>query len=196
MKIHALTASSFIGFLMLGVLFLPFGSLLANSGPSNSFQLQAGDRLEITVYREADLTGVYEIDPAGTLNFPLVGEIQVGGLRVDELLSRLNWNLRKYLVNPQVSISRAEVTIKSISVLGQVKKPGAFDYTPGLTIMRLIAQAGGFERVANKRNVRILRIVNGKKESVIVNGTAIINGEAEDPAAEPGDMIFVSEAIF
>lgn len=168
----------------------------AKTEQSGSFQLQAGDRLEITVYREEDLSGVYEIDPAGSLTVPLVGEMHVAGLRVDELLERLKWNLKKYLVNPQVSISRAEATIKSISVLGQVKKPGAFDYDPGLTIMRLISRAGGFERAANKRKIRIVRMVNGKKESLIVNGAAIINGDEDDPAVEPGDMIFVSEAIF
>ncbi len=168
----------------------------ATAEQSGSFQLQAGDRLEITVYREDDLSGVYEIDPAGSLTFPLIGEMQIAGLRVDQLLERLTWNLRKYLINPQVSISRAETTIKSISVLGQVKKPGAFDYTPGITVMRLISQAGGFERAANKRKIRVVRMVNGKKESLIINGAAIINGDEEDPAVEPSDMIFVSEAIF
>ncbi len=162
----------------------------------SSFQLHAGDRLAIAVYREEDLSGVYEIDPAGALNFPLVGEMRVAGLRVDELLGRLNWNLRKYLVNPQVSVSRAETTIKSISVLGQVKNPGAFDYAPGLTVMRVISQAGGFDRAANKRKIRVVRIVSGKKESFMINGSAIINGEEDDPAVESGDMIFVSEAIF
>ena len=173
-----------------------FKTALAKAEQGGSFQLQAGDRLEIAVYREEDLSGIYEIDPAGSLTFPLVGEMQVAGLRVDQLLERVGWNLRKYLINPQVSISRAETTIKSISVLGQVQKPGAFDYAPGLTVMRLISQAGGFERAASKRKIRIVRMVSGKKESIIVNGSAIINGDEDDPTVEPGDMIFVSEAIF
>lgn len=168
----------------------------ADVKPSGSFQLQVGNRLEITVYREEDLSGVYEIDPAGNLTFPLVGEMKAAGLRMDELVGRLVWNLRKYLVNPQVSISRAETSVKSISVLGRVKKPDTFDYTPGLTLMRLISQAGGFETAANKRKIRIVRTVNGKKESIVVNGAAIIDGNENDPAVQPGDMIFVSESIF
>ncbi|MBI1978247.1 MAG: polysaccharide export protein [Candidatus Omnitrophica bacterium] len=182
-------------FYLTGILFSPLSPAESAKG-TGFFQLQPGDRLEIEVYREEDLSGVYEIDPSGSLTFPLVGKMKVAGLRVNELLERLNWNLRKYLVDPQVSISRAEGTIKSISVLGQVKKPGAFDYAPGLTVMRVVSQAGGFERGANKRKIRVVRMVNGEKKSIVVNGSAIINGEEEDPAVEPGDMIFVSEAIF
>ena len=183
-------------FTFLALSFACIQTAFAKAEQSGSFQLQAGDRLQVTVYREEDLSGIYEIDPAGALNFPLVGEMKASGLRVDELLDRLSWNLGKYLVNPQVSISRSETTIKSISVLGQVKKAGAFDYAPGLTVMRVISQAGGFERAANKRKIRVVRMVNGTKESIIVNGSAIINGDENDPAVEPGDMIFVSEAIF
>lgn len=190
----AFFAIFFVSFSLFSEPFIP--SIFAKTESSGSFQLQAGDRLEITVYREDDLSKIYEIDPAGSLNFPLIGTMQVSGLRIDELLDRLNWNLRKYIINPQISISRAETTIKSISVLGQVKKPGAFDYTPGLTLMRLISQAGGFERAANKRKIRVVRMINGKKESTIVNGAAIINGNETDPRVDPGDMVVVSEAIF
>src|SRR3990167_7440890 len=149
MRIQGSFICNLIGVLFLISLFFPsdfIQTVFAAPEKSNSYKLQAGDRLEITVYREDDLSGVYEIDPAGALTFPLVGEMKVTGFRVDELLERLNWNLRKYLVNPQVSVSRNEATIKSISVLGQVKKPGTFNYTPGLTLMRLVSQAGGFER--------------------------------------------------
>lgn len=199
MRVQRFFIFSLIIALSLFTLPFPYFSVqiaFAKTEQSNSYRLQAGDRLEITVYREEDLSGIYEIDPAGALTFPLVGEMKVLGLRIDELLERLNWNLRKYLTNPQVSVSRNEATIKSISVLGQVKKPGTFTYTPGLTLMRLISQAGGFERVANKRKIRIVRIVEGKKESSTVNGSAIINGQEDDPVVESGDMVFVPEAIF
>lgn len=161
-----------------------------------SFQLQRGDRVEVTVYREDDLTGTYEIDPSGVLTFPLIGELQVSGLRIDELIELLTTKLRKYLISPQVRVSRAEGTIKSISVLGRVMEPGAFDFSPGLTLMRLISQAGGFGLSANKRKVRLVRMINGKKESSIINTQKIIKGDAQDPALKPGDMVFVAEAIF
>ena len=172
------------------------GNVQKEVGEPGSFQLQPGDRLEILVYREEDLSGVYEVDPGGQLTFPLVGEIQVVGLGVDELRAALTLSLRRYLVNPQVSISRSEGAIKSISILGDVTKPGAYDYTPRATLMRLISRAGGFAPTANKKKIKIVRMVKGEKEVVVVNGSNIINGEEDDPDIKPGDIVFVPESIF
>ncbi len=179
---------------------LPLGIRLSfaaeETGEVSSFQIQPGGRLKITVYREQDLSGVYEVDPSGKLTFPLIGEIQVAGLRIGELRDKLISDLKKYLVNPQVGISRAEDAVKSISVLGHVAKPGTYDYAPGSTLMRLISAAGGFSESANKRKIKIVRAFDGKKKIIIVNGSDIINGEAADPPIEAGDIVFVPESIF
>lgn len=166
------------------------------SSEPNSFQLQTGNRLEIVVYREEDLSGVYEIDPSGNLTFPLIGEIQAAGLEVEKFREELNTRLKKYLVNPQISISRAEDTTKSISVLGHVTKPGIYDYAPGSTLMRLISAAGGFSESANKRKIKIVRLVSGEKKVILINSLNIINGSADDPKLESGDIIFIPESIF
>lgn len=158
--------------------------------------LQPGERLQIIIYGEKDLSGVYKIDPRGNLVFPLIGKMPVGGLRIEELVGRLNWNLRKYLVDPQVNISKASANFQSITVLGHVKNPGNFDYQPGLTLIRLISQAGGFEAGANRRKIQILRIVNGKKQVIFANGSNIIKGKEDDPEVEAGDLISIPESIF
>lgn len=163
---------------------------------SSSFQLQIGNRLKIAVYREEDLSGVYEIDPSGNLTFPLIGEIQAAGLEIENLRAELASRLKQYLVNPQVSISRSEDTTKSISILGHVMKPGIYDYAPGSTLMRLISTAGGFSESANKKKVKIVRIVNGEKKVIIINSSDIIKGTMDDPKLESGDIIFVPESIF
>ena len=165
-------------------------------GESNSFQLQTGNRLEILVYREDDLSGVYEIDPSGKLTFPLIGEIQVAGLEVDKLREELTLRLKKYLVDPQISISRAEDTGKSISVLGRVMKPGIYDFAPGSTLMRLISTAGGFAESANRKKIKIVRLVGGEKKVIVINTSDIINGNTDDPKIESGNIIFVPETIF
>ncbi len=162
----------------------------------NSYQLQSGNRLQILVYREEDLSGTYEIDPSGKLTFPLIGEIQASGLQIEKLREELTSRLKKYLIDPQVSISRAEDTTKSISVLGHVTKPGVYDYAPGSTLMRLVSTAGGFAESANKRKVKIVRLVNGEKTVIEVNTSDIMNGSIDDPKLQSGDMIFVPESIF
>ncbi len=163
---------------------------------SSSFQLQTGNRLEIVVYREEDLSGIYEIDPSGKLIFPLIGEVQAAGLEIEKLREELTSRLKKYLVDPQVSVSRSEDSTKSISVLGHVMKPGIYDYAPGSTLMRLVSTAGGFAESANKRKIKIVRAVNGEKKVIVINSLDIINGTADDPKLESGDIIFVPESIF
>ncbi len=179
-----------------------FLSVAATTSPEGAkkektaFELQPGDRIEVVVYREEDLSGVYEVDPEGKLTFPLIGEIQVIGLQVEEFRQELSKLLKKYLIDPQVSISRAEGTIKSISILGQVEKPGTYDYMPGFTLMRLVSTAGGFAESANKKKIKIVRIVNGEKKVIIINSLDIIDGKTDDISIQPGDIIFVPESIF
>lgn len=158
--------------------------------------LQAGERLQIAVYGEKDLSGVYRIDSHGNLTFPLIGKMPVGGLEMGEVVERLNWNLKKYLVDPEVTISKASVNFQAITVLGHVKNPGNFEYRPGLTLMRLISQAGGFESGADRRKIRIVRIINGKKKVIFANGSKIVKGKEDDPEVEPGDLISIPESIF
>ncbi len=193
-------------FLLALIIFIPVfnlqGSFLSSAWAKedadlSSFQLQPGDKLEIQVFREEDLTGTYQIDPSGRLNFPLLGDMKAAGLKVEELRKTLSQGLKKYLIDPQVTIARSEASIKSISVLGHVKNPGTFDYAPGATLMRLISQAGGFAPSANKRKIKIVRVApDGGRESIMVNALDIVNGKGDDVTLEAGDMIFVPESIF
>ena len=162
----------------------------------SDYQLEPGNKLEINVYREEDLTGIYEIDPSGNLTFPLIGAIKTSGLSIEQFQAGLVEKLKKYLIDPQLSISRAQGSVRSISVLGHVKTPGIYDYVPGSTLMRLISAAGGFAESANKRKIKVIRIINETKNVIVVNGVDIIDGKTDDPTIEPGDIIFVPESIF
>ncbi len=162
-----------------------------------SFRIQPGDRLTISIYREEDISGSYEIDPSGILAFPLIGEVKVSGLTPNEVRELLVNRLSEYLVRPQLSVRTEESAMKSISVLGNVNKPGTFNYLPGSTLMRLISDAGGFSRAADKKNIRIVRNPGSEeKQVIVVNSLDIINGHIEDPRLEPNDMVFVAESIF
>lgn len=185
-----------ISFLLIGLCQAEPAAWAAKTIRPSSYQLHPGDRLKIQIYRENDLSGEYSIGPSGTFDFPLVGEIHAAGLEMDELQALLTERLKKYLVNPQATITRTESAIKSISVLGHVKNPGTFDFAPGSTLMRLISQAGGFAPSAKKSKVRIVRVVNGDKHVILVDAQRVISGEDDDTELQAGDMIFVPESIF
>ena len=85
----------------------------------------------------------------------------------------------------------------AVSVLGQVARPGNFDYVPEMTVARVISEAQGFTRFANSSQVKITRISSdGRKTTLQVNVSAIMDGRADDVKLEPGDIIFVPESNF
>ena len=162
-----------------------------------------GDRVEIKIYREEDLTGVYEVDWAGNITFPLVGTIYVENLEVDALRETLIEKLSLYLIEPQVQIKRLErrekmeMDVITVSVLGQVNRQGSFECDKGETLMSAISRAGGFAPSAQERKIRIVRRLNaGDKDVFFIDGAKVIAGEMEDPVLKDGDMVFVPESFF
>lgn len=158
------------------------------------YAIHAGDKLNIQVYREKDLSGVFTVYPSGKINFPLLGEIYVDSLSLEELKKFLTDSLSGYLVNPQIQIEVEESPSKSIAVLGQVAHPGNYILTTNLNLVRLISQVGGFAPGAATGNIRIVRTLkNGKKRNIVVDVNLIMKGEREDVVLFPGDIVYVDQ---
>lgn len=88
-------------------------------------------------------------------------------------------------------------SIRTVSVLGQVNKPGNYNFTPDMTLSKVISQAEGFNRYASPGNVKITRVSkSGEKRVFQVNAGSILEGHTEDFKLEPGDLVFVPESLF
>lgn len=96
----------------------------------------------------------------------------------------------KIVVNPE------EKDTNTVAILGEVKMAGMYEVTPGFTLMKLIARAGGFTPLAASGKVRVVREESGQKKIFVYNAGAIIGGSEDDPAVKPGDMVFVPESFF
>lgn len=165
--------------------------------------LKAGDKLQMLVYREADLTSLVTIDKSGSILLPLIGEIKVSGMTVKQARSQITdlYN-RDYLVNPQVTLNHLAETEEPgrVTVIGRVGSAGAYSLPKGakqMPLLEAIALAGGFTRYASTSGVKIRRRENGTQKVYTVNAKKL----AEDPKAQqffviPGDHITVSERIF
>lgn len=157
------------------------------------------DRLEIRVYGEQDLTGEYEVSPLGTINFPLLGNIEIAGLRCDEIETLLTTQLaQQYLRNPSVVCVNREVQRTAVTVDGQVTTPGSIEFRPGLMLTDAIAQSAGLTPRAQKTLVITRKIGDGKTEAVVVPYHLIVTGTegASNVCLHPGDFIYVPEAPF
>ena len=166
----------------------------------NDYRIQPLDTIQITVFNEPDLSVKVRVSAQGSINYPLLGSVQVGGLTVSETESKLKEQLgHSYLVKPQVNVLIDRANSRRVFVLGQVKAPGAIDVPAdeGLTLVQALARAGGFTDIAATDRVNILRTAqDGTQVKVIVNVAAIIKGQSKDFPLKPDDVVSVPETIF
>jgi polysaccharide biosynthesis/export protein len=150
------------------------------------YRLDSGDQLRIVVYDQPSLTNLYDVDQAGEVAFPLIGDIEARAATSEELARRIETRLAMgFLREPDVTVEVA--TYRPFFVLGEVGDPGQYPYVPGITAETAIAVAGGFTERANKRLVRISRTIGDARHEARIPVTELIR---------PGDTIYVPESLF
>jgi len=156
---------------------------------SKAYKIGPRDVLEVTVFKVPDLSKVVQVSEAGTISYPLVGEVQAGGRTAREIEQDLTKLLgAKYLQNPQISVFVREYNSQRITLEGAFKKTGVYPITGGMTLLQATAQAGGFEQTADE-TVVLFRQVNGKRMVAKYDVGKIREFKAEDPELEAGDVI-------
>jgi len=158
----------------------------------------AGDKINIQVYNEKELSGVYQVSPEGYIIFPFIGEMRVDGLNIYSLAVKIASKLREgYLKEPNVTVSVEEFVSKRIFVLGQVKKAGSFPIRRRMSVIEAISLAGGFTNLADLSNVVVTRKGgNGREKRFVVDIRSIVNGAKENFYLDAGDIVFVGERFF
>jgi polysaccharide export outer membrane protein len=151
------------------------------------YQLGSGDKVRITVFGEADLSGEYEIDGTGVVAFPLIGEVKAVGGTARDLEKAIAGKLSDgFLKKPTVSVE--VLTYRPFFILGEVRRPGSYPYKNGLTVLNAVAMAGGYTYRAKSNRWLVTR--GSKKEW---QEREISKG---DFSVLPGDTIFIPERFF
>ena len=167
---------------------------------SKNYILQSGDLVDIKVFMEPNMDRVLRISSNGTITYPLVGNVKIGGYSVSEAEAQLAEKLKFYIRNPQVSMLIKEYSNKMVYVLGQVKKPSEIAIPPEktITVLEAVTSVGGFTDIANTSKVKVLRMENGKQKSIDVDVNAIMKQgkKALDIELLPGDVVFVPQSMF
>jgi protein involved in polysaccharide export with SLBB domain len=164
--------------------------------PIQAHALGAGDVVEIKVFREPDLQGLYRVEASGSISFPLIGEVRLLGRKPVEVEHEVRDRLADgYLIDPQVNVFVRESKSQRIHVIGQVNKPGTFPYEMGMSIIEAITTAGGFTGLASPNGVTVTR-AEGQKLTFEARVGDIRAGEAPNIELKPGDIIYVPEAVF
>ena len=163
------------------------------------YQLSPSDVVEIKIFQEDDLFTKGRIASDGSIAFPLIGVITIGGQTVEQAAGMIKGLLAKdYLVNPQVSVTVLEYSKRRFTVLGQVARPGPYEFPNegNVDLVEAIGMAGGPTRIASNK-ATISRMVNGKKDAIRRDYKAMSkNKNAERFEILPDDTITVEESVF
>jgi polysaccharide export outer membrane protein len=153
----------------------------------SSYKLGSGDTISIRVLGEDDLKRErVRLSDAGTVSFPVLGEIRVKGMTVGALEEYITRGLKgRYLLNPQVTVSIDEY--RNFFVNGMVEKPGGYQFAPGLTVRKAISVAGGFKERASREKINIIRDDDPTQTPRKVD---------MNTAVRPGDILTIEESFF
>jgi hypothetical protein len=155
--------------------------------PADTYRIDTGDGISITVYGEPDLSLKDErVKGSGKISYPLLGDIEVRGRTASELQRLITEMLADgYLKKPNVTVSID--TFRLFYIKGEVRNPGGFNYVDGLTVEKAVALAGGYTERASERNITVVR-----------DGDATQRARRATPGMRigPGDVITVGESFF
>lgn len=157
------------------------------AGPGGAYVLAEGDKIKLGIFGDDKVAGTYEIGSTGHINLPLIGEVEVRGMtvaaaagQVARLYSEGGW-----FRDPQVQIEVA--SFRSVYVLGEVNKPGAYDYRPGLSLFGAVALAGGYTIRGDARSVFIRKPGDAAERRYELTS---------DIEVLPGDVIRIPQRFF
>lgn len=179
-----------IGLLVAGC-YTDFGPVVAQPAPLPATivttHFQVGDRATVTIYDEPNLSGVYDVTPAGVMVLPLIGAVRAVGKTRTELEQEIadRYSRGKFLQEPKVTVDVIEY--RPVYIFGEVEKPGPIPYRSGLNALTAITTAGGLTYRGSREVILIQRAGEQVwKEYPLTSAITVM----------PGDLIRVPERYF
>jgi polysaccharide export outer membrane protein len=168
--------------------------------PQPDYVLQPYDLIRVVVFQEPDLGREVRLSPDTTLTLPLIQTVNLNGKTVREAQTIISDLYdRDYLVNPQINLTVLEYSRVSVNVLGAVNTPGSVVIPPdqGLKLLDAIAHAGGFNRLADRKRIKLSRTgADGKTATFTINADDIIQSTSKDQwPLQKADVIYVPESL-
>ncbi len=164
---------------------------------SKAYKIGPLDVVEVTVFKVEDLSKTVQLSEAGTMNYPLIGEINVAGKTAREVEQTLTKKLgSRYLQNPQVTVFVKEHNSQRVTIEGTVKKPGVYPIKGGMTLLQAVALAQGIDTSVSDDSLVVFRNDQGKRSAARFNLTELRSGKVGDPQLQAGDIIVANPSAF
>jgi polysaccharide export outer membrane protein len=160
----------------------------------HAFILGAEDQIAISVYGSPEFSGSHMIRPDGKITMNFIGEVTATDLTPEQLGNEIKERIKKYIVDPDVSVQVLAVRSKKYFIQGEVGRTGEFPLTIPTRVLEALVNAGGFKDFANKKNIIIMRGTDMRgTERIKFNYTEVIKGKhlEQNIYLQPGDIILV-----
>ena len=164
------------------------------SAASSDYVIGPEDVLQVTVWKNDNLSRVVPVRPDGKISLPLLHDVQAAGLTAMQLRDKVSKALAEFMPNPEVSVIVTDIRSFRVSVMGEVQRPGVLLLKSSTTVLEAIAMAGGFRDFASPSKIVVVRKdPSGQTQKIPFNyNKAIRNGETEDNILlKTGDVIVV-----
>jgi len=159
---------------------------------ANDYKIGPEDLLDISVWKNPELSRTVPVRPDGKVSLPLVNDIQAAGLTPTALRQQLIDRLSEFIPAPEVAVIVREVHSMKVAVVGAVKTPGRYELKSAATVLEMIALAQGFTDFASRDRITILRQENGDTRRIPFNYRKVADGDEQaNLIVQPGDIIVV-----
>jgi polysaccharide biosynthesis/export protein len=155
------------------------------------YRIGKEDVLDVSVWRDPDLSRTLPVRPDGFITLPMVGEVQAEGRTTVELEQEIVSRLQKYIQSPRVTVMVREVNSARVYVTGEVQKPGGFPLRGQMTVLQALAMAGGLTEFADRDGMMVIRANNGPHISVRYSDLVARRTQGADFPLQPGDTVVV-----
>ena len=210
METRLRTRDSLLGFI--GVMILWPGMLLAEekapdaSIPTNAeamsaeampsdgdYRVGAGDMIQISVWKEPEISTVVVVRPDGKISLPLANDLYVTGITPMEIQQIVTEKLSPFINLPNVTVTVREIRSKKVYVIGEVGRAGAYQITQPTTVLQILTEAGGLRPFAKTKGIYVLRTANGQQQKYPFNYKDVLKGKKieQNILLQPGDTVVV-----
>jgi polysaccharide export outer membrane protein len=158
-----------------------------------SYVIGAQDVLDISVWKEAELTRVVPVRPDGKISLPLLNDVQAAGLTPTQMAAEITTGLMRFMADPQVTVIVSQINSQRVYILGEATRPGAYPLLPGMTVLQALSSAGGFTQFANMKKIYVLRGSGTKAQKFPFNYKEVVKGKSSEQNIQliAGDQIVI-----
>ena len=151
------------------------------------------DVLDVRFWKDQDMSGEFVVRPDGRISVPLLNDVPAAGLTPEQLRVRLIEEARRYVETPNATVIVKTINSRKVFITGQVEKPGPYPLTSRVTVVQLIAMAGGLREYADAGKIIIMRTDNGRVTPLRFDYTKLAEGRnvSQNVELRPGDTVIV-----